>query len=98
MLVEEIIGEGYRQVWARSSHGVVRKYRCTDGAKKGRVVAKPSTCGKPVGQQKSHNLKKTRRTKGRVQAVKRSLTIKRPTSKRITTLNKAIKPKRKVRR
>lgn len=98
MLVEEIISDGYRQVWARSPKGVVRKYRCTDGAKKGRVVAKPSTCGKAVNQQKSHNLKKTRRTKGKVQAVKRSLTVKRPTTKRITKLNKSIKPRRKVRR
>jgi len=43
MLVEEIV-ESYKQVWARSATGVKRKYRCTSGQKKGRVVAKPATC------------------------------------------------------
>lgn len=94
MQVEEII-EGYKQVWGRSKKGVVRRYRCTDGPKKGRVVAKPSTCGTRVSQQRSVNLKTTRRTKGKTQSIKRSLTMKRPTSRRIQKLNKGITPRRR---
>lgn len=94
MLVEEII-EGYKQVWGRGSKGLVRRYRCTDGPKKGRVVAKPSTCGTRVGQRASTKLKTTRRTKGKSQAVKRNVTMKRPTSKRIQRINKSIRPRRK---
>lgn len=93
MQVIDII-EGYKQVWGRSKKGLVRRYRCTDGPKKGRVVAKPSTCGTSVGQQKSANLKATRRTKGKAQGIKRSLTMKRPTSKRIQRMNKGISPRR----
>lgn len=94
MLVEDIV-EGYKQVWGRSKKGLVRRYRCTDGPKKGRVVAKASTCGTRVGQKKSLKLKTTRRTKGKSQAVKRSVTMKRPTSKRLTRLNRNIKPRRR---
>ena len=97
MLIEEIISDGFKQVWGRGPKGVVRRYRCTDGRKKGRVVAKPSTCGTAVGQQRSHNLKKTRRTKGSAQSIKRSLTLKKPTSRRIAKMNKSIRPKHKKR-
>lgn len=103
MLVEEIV-EGYTQVWARDSKGVKRKYRCTSGQKKGRVVAKPSTCSTAVKQGKSVRAKKTRRHKSVTQATKRSMTIKRPTSKRVTRLNKSnanksrIKPRKRNRK
>lgn len=94
MLVEEIT-EGYKQVWGRNSKGLVRRYRCTDGPKKGRVVAKPSTCGTRVGQRASTKLKTTRRTRGKTQAIKRSVTMKRPTTKRIQRMNTRITPRRK---
>lgn len=93
MQVTEII-EGYKQVWGRGKKGLVRRYRCTDGPKKGRVVAKPSTCGTSVGQQKSVNLKTTRRTKGKAQSIKRSVTMKRPTTKRLQRINRGISPRR----
>jgi hypothetical protein len=89
------ITEGYKQVWGRGSKGLVRKYRCTDGAKKGRVVAKPSTCLTPTNTKKSINLKKTRVTKGKRQALKRSLRMKHPTSMRLQKVNRSLKPKHK---
>lgn len=95
MLVNEILSEGYKSVWGRSSKGVVRRYRCTDGKKKGRVVAKPSTCTTGVSQKKSHALKRTRWTKGRVQGIKRSMRLDHPTSRRIVKLNRSIKPKKR---
>lgn len=100
MLVEEIIAEGYKSVWGRGPKGVVRRYRCTDGKKKGRVVAKPSTCTTSVSQSKSHALKRTRWTKGAAQDAKRKLRLDHPTSRRLIRLNKSIKPKKrkKIRR
>lgn len=96
MRYAEII-ESYTQVWARDSKGgVKRKYRCTSGPKKGRVVAKPATCSTPTSQKKSTSLKRTRRSKSSVQAINRSRTIRRPTTKRVYNLNKtSIKPKRR---
>lgn len=93
MLVEEIV-EGYKQVFARTKTGVKKKYRCTSGQKKGRVVAKPATCSTPIKQGKSIRAKKTRRHKSTTQAIKRGMTIKRPTSKRVTKLNKNSNRKR----
>ena len=96
MKFEEII-EGYTQVWARNNKGgVKRKYRCTSGPKKGRVVAKISTCSTPVSQSKSTALKRTRRSKSSLQKVRRKYTMKRPTTKRVYRLNKtSVKPKRR---
>ncbi len=93
MLVEEIL-EGWKPVWGRSKKGVVRRYRCTDGKKKGRVVAKPSTCNTAVSVGKSTTLKKTRRTKGKAQAIKQIARLKHPTSRRIKNLNRP-RPKHK---
>jgi hypothetical protein len=93
MLVSEIT-EGYKQVFARTKTGVKKKYRCTSGQKKGRVVAKPATCSTPIKQGKSIRAKKTRRHKSTTQAIKRGMTIKRPTSKRVTKLNKNANRKR----
>jgi len=87
MLVDEIV-EGYKQVFARTKTGVKKKYRCTSGQKKGRVVAKPATCSTPIKQGKSIRAKKTRRHRSTTQAIKRGMTIKRPTSRRVTKLNK----------
>ena len=42
------ITEGAVQIFGRSKGKVVRKYRCTSGQKKGRIVAKPTTCSAPI--------------------------------------------------
>jgi hypothetical protein len=96
MKVAEIV-EGYKQVWGRNKKGIVRRYRCTDGPKKGRVVAKPSTCTTATSQKKSTTMKKTRRSYSSRQALRRSLRMKHPTSMRIQSANKRnrIKPKRR---
>lgn len=92
MLIEEIV-EGYKMVWGRGSKGVVRRYRCTDGSKKGRVVAKPSTCGTATSLKKSGTLKKTRRSIGKKQATTRRNTMLRPTSKRLKKINRKTRSK-----
>ena len=94
MIVAEVI-EGYKQVFARGAHGLVKKYRCTSGQKKGRVVAKPSTCFTAVGQKKSTSLKKTRRLSSVKQAQRRNLTTKRPTYGRVQKANRPRPRKRK---
>ena len=33
--------EGVVQIWGRNKGKLVRKYRCTSGQRKGRIVAKP---------------------------------------------------------
>jgi hypothetical protein len=98
MLILEIV-EGYKQAWGKNSKGrMVRRYRCTDGPKKGRLVAKPSTCSTRTSQRKSATLKKTRRSKGKIQSIKRNYTMKRPTSYRVRSANKSLRRRRNRRR
>lgn len=69
MLMKEIL-EGAIPVAGRKGDKVVRKYRCTTGSRKGRVVAKPSTCNAPRNVGQSVSLKKTKRKKGSNMQVK----------------------------
>jgi hypothetical protein len=93
MKISEILSEGYTQIWGRSKHGPVRRYRCTSGQKTGRIVSKPATCSSPINQKKSATFKKTRRARKAHQAVKRSITMRRPQYKRIVKINKGIRKK-----
>lgn len=95
MLVKEIT-ERFVQAWGRKPGGkMVRRYRCTSGNKKGRVVATPSTCSTAVSPKKSAVLKRTKNIRGPAQAIKRKITMRRPTSKRIQSANRG--RKRKIR-
>ncbi len=97
MIMSEIV-EGFKTVWSRGPKGITRKYRCTDGPKKGRVVAKPITCTSGLNLRQSAKMKTTRRSKGLKQAVKRYLRFQHPTTIRLRGLNKPRpKYKRKAR-
>ena len=41
------IEESYVQIMGRKDGKNVRKYRCTSGTRKGRIVASPTTCTAP---------------------------------------------------
>lgn len=60
----ESIAEGARAIWGRTGAKNVRKYRCTSGQRKGRIVAKAATCNAPINQTAKLTLKKTKRKKG----------------------------------
>jgi hypothetical protein len=59
MRFNEII-EGATATYSRQNNKLVRKYRCTTGARKGRVVAKPATCNAPINIKASQRLKVTK--------------------------------------
>jgi hypothetical protein len=79
-----------KQVWARSGQKVVRKYRCTGGNRKGRVVAKMSQCYAPLDIKKKATLRQTKARLGAriVRKTKRTKRIN-PASRRVTSMNKA---------
>ena len=65
MKVDEIIVEQKeeeicetRMAWARRGNKIVRKYRCTSGPRKGRVVSNPTQCSKPIDMKKRMNMKR----------------------------------------
>jgi hypothetical protein len=46
-LYTDSIEEGVTTIFGKSGNKTVRKYRCTSGTRKGRIVAKPATCNAP---------------------------------------------------
>jgi hypothetical protein len=78
----------------------VRKYRCTTGPRKGRVVAKAATCNAPKNVKASQTLKRTRRSKGSSIDIKRSRTVRTsPTTQKLKRLNvgrRTIRPKKRA--
>ena len=78
-----------KQVWARKGTKVVRKYRCSTGQRKGRIVADPTQCFKVIDVKKRANLKRTKARLGAKMARKARRTKKiNPASKMLKRLNK----------
>jgi hypothetical protein len=98
--IVEALEEGYVQIAGRSGNKIVRKYRCTSGTRRGRIVSKPGTCSAPKNVKSSVSMKKARRKKGS-QMVLKALRTKRATksSQRLGKLNvhsrSRLKPRRK---
>tara|TARA_Y100000589_G_scaffold165397_1_gene157327 strand:+ start:154 stop:426 length:273 start_codon:yes stop_codon:yes gene_type:complete len=87
MNVSDVISE--RQVWAKSGTKVVRKYRCTAGARKGRTVATPSQCFAAPDVKKRMLMKRTKARLGARMARKARKTKRvNPASRRVAALNK----------
>lgn len=98
MFLREIF-EGVTTVFSRSGNKMVRKYRCTTGSRKGRIVAKPSTCTAPRNVGQSQAMKKSRRGKQSTTAVKSKRTKRtNPISRRLRGLNRGrmIRPHRRA--
>lgn len=89
--------EGVTQIQGKRGNKVVKKYRCTTGARKGRIVAKASTCTAPLNVKASQKMKATRRKKGKTTNIKISRTKRtNPASQKLKRLNtgrRKIKPK-----
>ena len=87
IFAEEVLDE--KQIWGRKGTAVVRKYRCTTGARRGRIVAKPDQCFKPINIKARIQMKRLRSQKGpammrRAKRTKRS----NPASRRLRILNR----------
>ena len=97
MIIADIITESATTTFGRSKGKVVRKYRCTSGSRKGRIVAKASTCNAPVNIKSKLTMKKTRARKSPMIGIKTKFQKRMGAqSKRIARLNKTrMKPTRR---
>lgn len=97
MFIRELIEA--TQVWSKKGTASVRKYRCTSGVRKGRVMSSPAACNKPLNVHKSKTLKQTRSQKSPTMKFKSKIAKKsNPASNRNIRLNKAVKPKKSRRK
>ena len=87
IFAEEILDE--KQIWGRKGNQVVRKYRCTSGQRRGRIVSNPAQCFKAIDVKKRMNLKRTRAKMGQ-RISRRAHRTKRtnPASRRLKNLNR----------
>ena len=85
--IEDDLEEG--QTWARSGKKVDRKYRCTSGPRRNRIVAKMSQCFAAPDPKKRMQMKKTRARLGSrmMRKAKKTKRIN-PASKRVQALNR----------
>ena len=69
------ITEGVSQIFRRKKGGAPTKgFRCTSGPRKGRIVAKPSTCFAKTDPVKSAKIRKKRQQKARIAGKKMAIT------------------------
>ena len=94
MRLQEII-EGAVTTFARQGNKTVRKYRCTSGDRKGRIVAKAATCTAPRNVKKSVGMSKTKQRRGSTMGVKAQRTKRaNPGVRRSARLNRNRKKSR----
>jgi hypothetical protein len=88
MRAEEFITE-HEMVFSRAGNKLKTKWRCTSGARAGRVVPDAKKCDTPIDQAKRAKMKVTRKTKAK-QAARKAKKTKRvnPASKILSMLNK----------
>ena len=71
------IAEGVSQIFRRQKgKKPIKGFRCTSGPRKGRIVAKPSTCFQKYDPVKSAKIRKKRQIKARTAGVKLARTKK----------------------
>ena len=99
----EPITEGARQIFGRTARSktkgkgtiTTQRFRCPTGPRKGRIVANPSTCNKPLNIRQSTKMKNTRRAKGSIHGKRSTYTKKfSQASQRVKRANLALKARR----
>jgi hypothetical protein len=101
------MAEGVSQILRRAKKGTVKKgFRCSSGPRKGRIVAKPSTCFQKLDPQKGTKIRAKRRTKAGITGKKMAQTkrsgagsvrLKGAQIKRASQRGKSFAPKMKAR-
>lgn len=87
MRIAEIITEAVTPIWGRKGGGMTRRYRCTAGIRKGRIVSSPATCNKPKNIKQSLAFKKTIAKRGSAMRFKAGRTKRSTFSTRVKKLN-----------
>jgi|TARA_B100000287_G_C20608146_1_gene770921 hypothetical protein len=90
MLLDELIESlDEKQIWGRRGSKTVRKYRCTSGMRKGRIVATAAQCFAAPNIKARFALKRTRAKLGKKMSRKAQRTKRtNPASRRLATLNR----------
>jgi len=93
MLISDLIGMvETKMIFGRKGKQVVKKYRCSLGRKKGRIVSNPSVCSAPLDLKKRMTMKKMKARMGARLQRKIKFTKKfNPASRRVAAMNKSLR-------
>lgn len=82
------LAEGISQILRRSPQkGLKKGFRCTGGPRKGRIVAKPSTCFARLNVSKGAKIRKKRMAKAKISGKKMAISKRsRPVARRLKTV------------
>ncbi len=90
----EGVNEASRGIFGRTGPATLkRKFRCTSGPRKGRIVSDPATCNKPIDVAKRIRAKQTRKKKPGLAAFKRAKTMR---TTPVTKILKKVNPLRRT--
>lgn len=94
MLISDIFNSNIdeaKMIYGRKGKQVVKKYRCTFGRKKGRIVSNPGVCSAPLDIKKRMTMKKMKARLGSRLTRKIKFTKRfNPASKRVAAMNKSL--------
>jgi len=95
MLISDIFNSNIdeaKMIYGRKGKQVVKKYRCTFGRKKGRIVSNPGVCSAPLDIKKRMTMKKMKARLGSrlVRKIKFNKRFN-PASKRVASMNKSLR-------
>lgn len=91
---EDEITEGVKRQYKSVGGKMEKRFRCTGGNKKGKLVSKPSICFKRKDPKKVRRGKKLMRMKKNLIARKTKISKRKQISKLITRMNKRISGKK----
>jgi hypothetical protein len=93
MIISDILPTNEtRMIFGRKGKQVVKKYRCSFGRKKGRIVSNPSVCSAPLDIKKRMIMKKMKARMGaRLQRKIKFTKRFNPASRRVASLNKSLR-------
>lgn len=86
----EILDEGAIRQYKQVGQKLIKKFRCTSGAKNGKLVSSPQACGQRKDPRRVRQGRKVMRTKGAVIKRKTKIAKRKSKSKLVARLNARI--------
>jgi hypothetical protein len=83
----EVLSEAAIRQFKRVGHTIIKKYRCTAGTKKGKLVSDPSKCGQRKDPIRVRQGRKLMRSKKGIIARKSKISKRKAMSKMVTKMN-----------
>lgn len=90
---DNVLEEAAKRAYSRRGGKVVKKYRCTSGMKKGKIVSDPKTCVQRKDPKKKRLGKKIAREKKGIRIRKSKITKRTASSKLVSRMNKRLSGK-----